>query len=846
MEATITVNNVWSRISGLKNVELVDMLDKKMSYYVEGYRFTRAFTHGYRDKDGQWRHWDGKRHLLTRHMVFPTGLCDRVKQFLEFHKVPYVVDDRRPRPLGDPLRVSGHTPRPYQQEAADAAFNAGRGIIRIGTGGGKCLKIGTSVLKHDGSICSVEDIKTGDLLMGPDSLPRRVLSTTRGQGTLFEVVPVKGDPWVCNDVHVLTLQHTVTGDVIDIPIDEYLKKNRKFKHEYKQFRTGVDFPFAAPLPVDPYFLGLWFGDGTKTLIKLASEKNPVLANVSISNTDEEVLSAITQMATAYGARVTTRDEERCLIHAIVTDRGRPNPVLQLMRSTLDGTLSIPQCYLTASRANRLMFLAGWIDSDGYLHNNSYEIVQKRCDYANGICFVARSLGFRALLGKKRVNGTLYHRVSISGDVSRIPVRIRRKKASPRTQKKDVLRTGFKVRPAGKGDYAGFELDGDGRFLLGDFTVTHNTFVASMMIARHNVPSMIYVIGKDLLYQFHEELVKALGPDDVGIIGDGLCDVRKFNVCSIWTAATAFGLKSKSVSLDDEDWQPEVLDLNAAKKGEIKRAVTDSALAIFDEAHFIACDTIQSIFKASKKCRYMFGLTGTDWRDDGADLLLESVCGERIYNAKSSTLIDQGYLVPPKIVMLEMPKHPDITKKMTWSEVYSRYITNSDDRNEAVVKAAKQLISMGRKVLILVRYLKHGKNIVDMMGDVSVFFVSGELDGGARLDVKKRFEAGKLQCLIASSVFDIGVDIPSLDALVLAGGGKSTVRALQRIGRVIRGGAGKTDALVVDFIDNAKYLDKHSATRIAVYETEPRFQIKFPEGFNRGSLKKIRKVKAKIR
>ena len=487
------------------------MLDKQMSYYVEGHRFTRAFTNGYRDKDGQWRHWDGKRHLLTRSMVFPTGLCQRVEKFLDFHSVPFAISDRREKPLGEALAVFGHSPRPYQQEAANAAFNSGRGIIRIGTGGGK------------------------------------------------------------------------------------------------------------------------------------------------------------------------------------------------------------------------------------------------------------------------------------------------------------------------------------------------TFVAAMMIARYNVPAMIYVIGKDLLYQFHEELVKALGPDDVGMIGDGHCDVRRFNVCSIWTAATAFDLKSKTVSLDDEDWQPEVLDLNAAKKGEIKRAVTESGLAIFDEAHFIACDTIQSIFKASKKCRYLFGLTGTDWRDDGADLLLESVCGQRIYNAKSSTLIDQGYLVPPKIVMLEMPKHPDIKKKMMWSEVYSRYITHNDDRNEAVVNAAKQLISMGRKVLILVRYIKHGKNLVDMMGDVPVFFVSGELDGESRRDVKNRFEAGEIQCLVASSVFDIGVDIPSLDALVLAGGGKSTVRALQRIGRVIRrGGEHKKDALVVDFIDNAKYLDKHSATRIAVYETEPRFQIKFPEGFNRGSLRKIRTVKTKIR
>jgi superfamily II DNA or RNA helicase len=95
------------------------------------------------------------------------------------------------------------------------------------------------------------------------------------------------------------------------------------------------------------------------------------------------------------------------------------------------------------------------------------------------------------------------------------------------------------------------------------------------------------------------------------------------------------------------------------------------------------------------------------------------------------------------------------------------------------------------------------------------------------------------------VFDIGVDIPSLDALIMAGGGKSTVRVLQRIGRVIRPFPGKTDAMVMDFLDNARYLDKHSATRLAVYQAEPRFQIRLPQGFDRRRLKKVH-LKEKIK
>jgi len=846
--AVITVNNVWCRLSGVKNLEIVDALDAELSYFVEGHRFMRAFQQGWYDKKTeQWRRWDGKKHLLTQRMVFPAGLLERVRNFLDFNGVIYDINDKRESPRGKPLKITAYKPRPYQSEAVEAAMAKGRGIIRAGTGGGKCLGVGTPVLRFDGSICNVEDVMVGDLLMGPDSQPRAVLSTTLGRGPLYRIVPKRGNSWICNDVHVLTLAHTVTGEVVDIPLDKYQRQNGKFKHVHKQFSTGVDFAAAETLPLDPYYLGLWFGDGSKSLQKFADGSRAVMT-AEIWTEDSEIREAVEKASECfYGMRVTIRDPDRCPGYAIVNKKkSQSNPFLDLLRSVVGPCVRVPSQYLTASRQDRLEFLAGWIDSDGHLHNGSYDIVQKREDWANAVCFLARSLGFRALKSEKWVKDGLYHRVSISGETSTIPVRIPRKKAALRRQKKNALRTGFDIEFVGEGAYAGFELDGDGRFLLGDFTVTHNTLISSMIIAQYNVPTMIYVVGKDLLHQFYEDMVKCFGPDDIGIIGDGYCDVRRFNVCSVWTAAKAFELKSK-VSLDDEDWTPDVVDLNSATKGLIKGVVQGAQLAIFDEAHFLACDTIQSIFKAGKSCRYMFGLTGTDWRDDGADLLLESVCGPRIFNMPASKLIETGYLVPPKIAMLEAPPRGDITNRMSWPQVYSRYITNNDVRNRMLADSARQLVSMGRKVLILVRYLKHGKNLVDMLDDMPIYFVNGEMDGSERKDVKERFEAGEFSCLVASSVFDIGVDIPSLDALILGGGGKSTVRALQRIGRVIRlGDEGKKDAIVVDIIDNAKYLDKHSATRIAVYETEPFFQIKFPRGFDRRRLKRPENVQAKIK
>ena len=103
-------------------------------------------------------------------------------------------------------------------------------LITGSTGSGKCLGKGTPVLMYDGSVKSVEDVQPGDLLMGPDSQPRTVLSTARGRGQLFKIIPRKGEPWVCNDVHVMTLKHTAPG----------LRRFRKASSRQYVFRSPLE------------------------------------------------------------------------------------------------------------------------------------------------------------------------------------------------------------------------------------------------------------------------------------------------------------------------------------------------------------------------------------------------------------------------------------------------------------------------------------------------------------------------------------------------------------------------------------------------------------------------------
>src|SRR5665213_1029949 len=87
----------------------------------------------------------------------------------------------------------------------DVANGIGNTIIEAKAGSSKCLGKGTEVLMFDGSIKKVEDVVIGELLMGPDSKPRTVLNIGSGGGNLVRIDPVKGDSWICNDDHVLTL-----------------------------------------------------------------------------------------------------------------------------------------------------------------------------------------------------------------------------------------------------------------------------------------------------------------------------------------------------------------------------------------------------------------------------------------------------------------------------------------------------------------------------------------------------------------------------------------------------------------------------------------------------------------
>jgi len=360
-------------------------------------------------------------------------------------------------------------------------------------------------------------------------------------------------------------------------------------------------------------------------------------------------------------------------------------------------------------------------------------------------------------------------------------------------------------------------------LVNAATGSGKTIMICDLISHTNVKTIVYVVSKDLLFQTHSELERILG-QKVGIIGDGIANIEKINVASIWTCAIALGEK-KYEKFDDEDIVNE--KWNDTNKSKIIKMIKGAEMALFDESQFIATKTIILINNASVSARRKYGFSGTNFREDGADILLEAVCGKIIVEVTSSELIKQKFLVEPEIHFITVPKKE--FKDDTYPKVYKEYIVENEERNNLIVKATAKLVEMGHNVLLLIKNLKHGRVLLELLeNQYPTYFIKGETEAEDRIVIKKQFEEGTIKVLIASSILDQGVNLPSISALVLCGGGKSAGRTIQRIGRVLRPFPGKEKAIIIDFIDQAPHLLRHTKRRIEVYRRESGFRIILPK------------------
>lgn len=386
------------------------------------------------------------------------------------------------------------------QPNSDTFMNPDQGgtkTVIIGKPG--CFAPGTQVLMYNGDIKNIEDIKPGEKVMGDDSTPRNVLELCHNTDEMYRIIPGKGDPIIVNKQHILTLKCSShkKEKIINITVENFLKKSKTFQKKYKWFRTGVVFE-SKDLEFHPYIIGAWLG-----------------------STEEHMFDYFTDYFTEKGYLITKKGVgvEHSVPYIIRSKDGYDgkNKLLEFLKdSNLINNNHIPDQYKINSRENRLELLAGLIDTIGfyYIHDNVFEINQKSEKLANDIIFVSRSLGFSAYKKeylKSCADSTdTYYRCFISGNgLDHIPTKLHLQLTQEHGQK-DNLVTGFSLESVGDGEYFGFTLDGNHRFLLQDFSVVHNTgkstLIASLLYAKkHIYPCGIVFSGTEDSNGFYKRM-----------------------------------------------------------------------------------------------------------------------------------------------------------------------------------------------------------------------------------------------------------------------------------------------------------------------------------------------------
>lgn len=232
------------------------------------------------------------------------------------------------------------------------------------------------------------------------------------------------------------------------------------------------------------------------------------------------------------------------------------------------------------------------------------------------------------------------------------------------------------------------------------------------------------------------------------------------------------------------------------------------LVVFDECHNTAAKTLQRIGLNLDDNAITLGLSATPFMRNDDNLKVESIIGPVIYKISLRELINDGYLVDALVYFHKVPN--DKILHRDYFETYNDFVLNNCTRNQKIVMLAAEAEGY---TLVLVKLIEHGQKLYNMLKDSKqdVIFLNGSS--------KNRDEKMDHKIIIATSIFDEGIDIPHLETLILAGGGKSAIKTTQRIGRALRKFPGKKTAVVHDFYDDVKWLKFHSQERINIYKKD---------------------------
>ena len=313
-----------------------------------------------------------------------------------------------------------------------------------------------------------------------------------------------------------------------------------------------------------------------------------------------------------------------------------------------------------------------------------------------------------------------------------------------------------------------------------------TLIMIKLIHEFNLPVLVVVHNQELLYQWERAIKEYLGGYVPGLVGDNNLTFAPITIAMVQTLNVMVG------------------------KGDLKRL--DFPVLLVDEVHRIAAETCYTVaMQVNAAAR--IGASATPTRTDGKIKKLWAATGEIKSRITAGELIERGLLAKPKFVFLNPPATNLGGGRMKWNDVYVNGIVLNEPRNDLIVKYAKRYASENLTVYIHTERIDHGEMLSERIpGSV---FLHGKDNSTRRQMILKRFEEGKIKVLV-STLLKEGVSINTMNVFIAGGGMKSPISVIQKMGRALRIAPGKTEAIIVDFRDQGRYLGSHWEDRFNIY------------------------------
>jgi len=639
----------------------------------------------------------------------------------------------------------------YQNLAVNAFIKKRHGTVTFPTGMGKCHRKGQLVVMFDGELRRVEDVKVNDLLMGPDSYPRAVKSISCGKGKMVMVKPERGDCFVVNDEHVLTLldysTNSQTPCVVDVPVKAFTTGSMWLKTDLKLFHVAIRFCGDPILPVDPYVFGLHL----TTLLSVVDSRS--------KNKSKKDLETVRFF------------REKMPTQSFMYEK------------------TIPKIYRVASRTNRLRLLAGLIDSNASsflstADTTCFQIKVNHEQLAQNIAFVARSVGlFASVFPYKK-----HFSVQVEGNIAEIPFKKIVNLQTPVCLNHNVLHQSFSLRYLkDEEEYYGFTLSGDGRYLLGDFTVTHNSAIAIEAARRVKLPTAIIVPTTALLNEW----------------------VRKLSQCGVYPGVF-YGEEKRLSELT-------IFVINSAAS--YLSVLNRFSFIVIDEAHHVGAPEFSKIIDVAKHKPFLLCLSAHIQRsDEQEDLILKAA--PLIFKMKIASAMKHKYVAGLRLFMVQSKmtglerklygKYSDTIRNTffqlhtTNASVLSKMennplalaclsamvrrkilLSNIEDKK---VKAKKIIgLCKNQRVLIFSEGIEGINAVYEYLKakDISCGIYHSQIDSQQRQLMLQQWRMGQIQVLCAVKCLDEGIDVPDCRIGIIIATGTSSKQLIQRVGRIIR-------------------------------------------------------------